>query len=234
MIGLVFPGQGSQHIGMGEFLFKEFSFVRELFELASDTIQMDFKKLLFNSSETDLSLTENTQPALLLISIVYYKILKKEVGFEAAAACGHSVGEYAALVSSGVITFEDALLAVRKRGQYMQSAVPVGDGGMMALLGLSSLQVETLCRWAAKKSGLGIIEPANFNAPGQIVISGHKKVIEWIIKNYSSEIFLDLPENEQNVRRSKFIELKVSAPFHSSLMLPAEEKLADVLPFSLR
>lgn len=219
----LFPGQGSQHPGMGKFLFDEFAKVRELFEEASDTLSLNFKKLCFEGSEAELALTENTQPCLLLVSTATYRALYDLTGFAPAAAAGHSIGEYAAVVTSGALAFSQALRAVRTRGQAMQSAVPVGAGGMLAVLGLSPEQVQKLCTYVETETGDSPLEPANFNAPGQIVISGKKALIEWLQANYKPDFF------QPETPRVKLIPLKVSAPFHCSMMKPAEEKMAQVL-----
>lgn len=219
----LFPGQGSQHPGMGRFLFDEFSSVRQLFEEASDTLHIKFRALCFDGSETDLAKTENTQPCLLLVSTAAARVLKQEFDFVPEAAAGHSVGEYAAVVQAGALSFVDAMRAVRQRGQAMQSAVPMGQGGMTAVIGLGLDQVQTLCRWGEKAAGLSPIEVANINAPGQIVISGNKQLLDWIPLHFSSEIFATPPP------RVKFIPLKVSAPFHCAMMNPAQEVMASVL-----
>lgn len=229
MWAAVFPGQGSQHIGMGQFLYNDFKEARTLFEEASDTLHLNFKKLCFEGSESDLSLTENTQPALILVSTVYYRVLSQLNELPLIATSGHSVGEYAALVAAGALKFSDALRAVRERGKLMQSAVPVGQGSMAAVMGLNPEQVKALCSWAQTQSTLGVLEPANFNAPGQIVISGSSSVLKWLQDHYSEQAFPGAP------KRLKLIPLKVSAPFHCSLMKPAEEKMGIFLnntPFS--
>ncbi|MES2963157.1 MAG: ACP S-malonyltransferase [Bdellovibrionota bacterium] len=219
----LFPGQGSQSVGMGRFLFDEFPIARQTFEEASDALKLDFKKLCFDGPESDLQLTENTQPALLLVSTATFRVINTILGVEITAGAGHSVGEYAAVVAAGSVSFSDAMRAVRARGQAMQKAVPVGQGGMVAVLGLSDNQVLKLCQWTEETSGLKPIEPANFNAPGQVVISGSQKAIEWLRANAKAEIFA--PETP----RMKLIPLAVSAPFHCSLMKPAEEEMALVL-----
>lgn len=223
MWAAIFPGQGSQHPGMGHFLFENFKIAKTRFEEASDVLHQDFKKLCFEGSEEELQLTANTQPALLLVSTVTYEVMKETAGFKPTLGAGHSVGEYAALVNSGVIPFRDAIKAVRARGEAMQSAVPVGEGGMCAVLGLKNEQVEFVCKWTEQESGFKPLEPANFNSPGQVVISGNKKAIEWLQANFKKEILTG------EVGRAKFITLKVSAPFHCSMMLPAELKMRDVL-----
>lgn len=221
MWSALFPGQGSQHPGMGKFLFDEFALAKQTFEEASDSLSIDFKKLCFEGSEADLALTENTQPCLLLVSTATFRVLENELGFKPGIVAGHSIGEYAAVVSAGSLDFSSAMKAVRERGQAMQSAVPVGQGGMTAVMGLEPKQIFELCAWAEKETGDGPVQPANLNAPGQIVISGKKSVLDWIGANYKPELF---PGS-----RAKFIPLKVSAPFHCSMMKPAEEVMARVL-----
>lgn len=223
MWAAMFPGQGSQQPGMGKFLYDEFKLARETFEEASDAVSIDFKKLCFDGSEADLALTENTQPCIVLVSIATYRVLKSLTDFHPIAAAGHSVGEYAAVCASGALKFADTMKAVRLRGGFMQSAVPVGQGGMMAVMGLNSSQVEKLCQYVASETGDSALEPANFNTPDQIVISGRSRLIDWLQSNFKPEIFLpDQP-------RTKFIKLKVSAPFHCSLMKPAEDRMSLVL-----
>jgi [acyl-carrier-protein] S-malonyltransferase len=219
----VFPGQGSQHPGMGKFLFDEFQSVKRLFEEASDTLSIDFKKLCFEGSEVDLAVTENTQPVILLVSVSAYNVLNDICDFKPLCTSGHSVGEYAALVTSQTIRFSDAIKAVRRRGQEMQKAVPLGAGAMAAVMGLTPNQVVELCKWVENETKNSPLEPANFNAPGQIVISGKKELVDWVIANFKKDIFTS------EVSRVKFIPLKVSAPFHSSLMLPAENAMRPVL-----
>lgn len=223
MWAALFPGQGSQSVGMGRFLFDNFQEAREVFEEAGDTLKIDFKKLCFEGPEADLQLTENTQPALLLVSTATYRVVQATTGVQISAGAGHSVGEYAAVVAAGAVAFSDALRAVRVRGQAMQKAVPVGKGGMVAVMGLSEPQIEFLCKWSEQQSGLNPIEPANFNAPGQVVISGSQTLIDWMKAHAKAEIFA--PETP----RLKMIPLAVSAPFHCSLMKPAEEEMRTVL-----
>nr|WP_295905511.1 ACP S-malonyltransferase [uncultured Bdellovibrio sp.] len=224
MFTLAFPGQGSQQPGMGRFLFDNFKIAQEIFEEGSEALKQDMKKLCFEGSEADLALTENTQPALLLVSTATQKVLRHDFGVKAVAAAGHSIGEYAALVAADVIRFDEAMRAVRTRGQAMQSAVPVGQGGMVAVLGLEPDQVETLCNYVVKNSGFGPLSAANFNSPGQIVISGSQKAINWLKDNFKPEvIFTEAP------KRAKLIPLTVSAPFHCEMMKPAEDKMRMVL-----
>lgn len=225
MMNLIFPGQGSQQPGMGLYLFENFKAAKDVFEEASDAINFDVKKLCFHGSESELALTENTQPALLTVSTATQKVLRSEFGVKVDSAAGHSIGEYAALVAADALRFSDAVKAVRIRGQAMQSAVPVGQGGMVALLGLEAEQAAELCAYAVKGAGLGPLSPANFNCPGQIVISGNQKTIDWLKDNFK-------PENiwgENAPRRAKMIPLTVSAPFHCEMMRPAEEKMRSVL-----
>ncbi|KYG65252.1 malonyl CoA-acyl carrier protein transacylase [Bdellovibrio bacteriovorus] len=224
MFTLAFPGQGSQQPGMGRFLFDNFKIAQETFEEGSEALKQDMKKLCFEGSEADLALTENTQPALLLVSTATQRVLRNEFNLKVSAAAGHSIGEYAALVAADVIRFDQGMRAVRTRGQAMQSAVPVGKGGMVAVLGLEPDQVETLCNYVVKNSGVGPLSPANFNSPGQIVISGSQAAINWLKDNFKPEvIFADAP------KRAKLIPLTVSAPFHCEMMKPAEDKMREVL-----
>lgn len=222
MWGFIFPGQGSQHSGMGKFLFDEFKSVRLIFEEGSETLKIDLKKLLFEASESDLALTHNTQPALLTVSHATDLVLKSEFGITPSLASGHSVGEYGALVSAEVFTYPEALQAVRLRGISMQKAVPVGQGAMAAVMGLTPEQTKVLCQWAEKETQSQPLEPANFNAPGQVVISGKKITLDWMMENFKSELVF---KPEDQIKRVKFIPLKVSAPFHCSLMKPAEEEM---------
>lgn len=223
MWAAIFPGQGSQTVGMGRFLFDEFQIAKQTFEEASDSLHLNFKELCFNGPEDQLQLTENTQPALLLVSTVAFRVIQQTLGLQVTAAAGHSIGEYAAMVTANAIKFSDALLAVRRRGQAMQKAVPVGEGAMVAVMGLTEPQVVKLCAWAEQETGLNPVEPANFNAPGQIVISGNKELCDWLRANAKPELFS--PDSV----RMKFIALNVSAPFHCRLMQPAEDEMRKVL-----
>jgi [acyl-carrier-protein] S-malonyltransferase len=223
MFAAVYPGQGSQHSGMGKFLHDEFATARRTFEEASDALHFDMRKLCLEGAESDLALTENTQPALLTVSTATYRVLGELAPLRPVAAAGHSVGEYAAVVNAGAVPFGAALKAVRRRGELMQSAVPMGVGAMAAVIALSDEQVRNLCAWAAQSLPGKTLEPANFNAPGQVVISGHKAALDWLQKNYTPDAFAGAPA------RLKLIPLKVSAPFHCSLMKPAEEAMDDFL-----
>ena len=221
--GGVFPGQGSQRIGMGKFLFDNFPTARQTFEEASDTLKIDFKKLCFEGPESDLTLTANLQPALLLVSTATTRVVQEIRPVKFKALSGHSIGEYAAVVTAGALKFTDALKAVRARGEAMQAAVPVGQGAMLAVMGLDAPVVKDLCIFVETQSGLRPVEIANDNAPGQIVISGSAKAIDWIKTNFKAEAF------NPEIKRIKFIPLNVSAPFHCSLMKPAEDRMRSVL-----
>ncbi len=223
MASLLFPGQGSQSPGMGRYLFDRFKVAQETFSEGSDALNFDLKKLCFESDEKTLALTENTQPALLCVSTATFRVLKSEINLNPEAAAGHSVGEYAALVAAGSLTFSEAIKAVRLRGQAMQSAVPVGDGGMTAVLGLDDDQVRFLCDWAVKESGFAPLSPANYNSPGQVVISGSMKALNWLKDNFKATV---LPGD---AKRAKLIPLVVSAPFHCDLMKPAEKIMRAAL-----
>ncbi len=227
MWGALFPGQGSQSVGMGKFLFEEFAAARRLFEEAGDTLKINFKKLCFEGPDSELQLTENTQPALLLVSTVTAKCTTELIPLKIAASAGHSVGEYAALVNAGVLDFASALRAVRTRGQAMQRAVPVGQGAMCAVLGLSDENARKMCALVEKQSGEKPVEPANFNCPGQVVVSGSAKAIEWMRANVSADW---VTQNlGADAGRAKLIPLSVSAPFHCSLMKPAEKEMRSNL-----
>ncbi|MBT4762149.1 MAG: ACP S-malonyltransferase [Bdellovibrionaceae bacterium] len=228
MYGFIFPGQGSQQVGMGQFLYKNFTSVKHLFEEASDTLNIDFKSLCFEDPKDQLNLTQNTQPALLLVSTAYFKVIQEIKPTNVSAFAGHSIGEYAACVNANALSFSQALSTVEKRGLWMQEAVPVGKGSMAALLGFSEEQVSDICKWAQEKSGHQPVEPANYNSPGQIVISGDAMAIDFICKNMSKEDWPYISSTEAP-RRLKAIPLKVSAPFHCSLMQPAQEKMQKLL-----
>lgn len=223
-IGILFPGQGSQAPGMGQFLYDNFSIAKECYEEASDAISLDMKKLCFEGSVEDLALTENTQPALLTTSTAMLRALKGSVSVDVNAYAGHSIGEYAAVVASGGMGFSDAVKAVRLRGQAMQEAVPVGQGGMLAIVGPQSNEIEEVCTWAKSTSGIdGVLSPANFNAPDQTVVSGNKALTDWLAENIKDYKFASEP------RRVRAIALNVSAPFHCEMMMPAQEKMKSCL-----
>jgi len=209
----IFPGQGSQYVGMGKDFSENFREAREVFQEADDVLHLSISSLCFQGPEEALKLTENTQPAVLTTSIAILRVLQAEKGVVPHLAAGHSLGEYSALVVSGALAFADAVQIVRLRGRFMQEAVPVGEGAMAAILGMERGQVEKLCEEAAQGE---VLTPANFNCPGQIVIAGHAKAIERAM---------------QRVKEGgkKAVALPVSAPFHSPLMKPAGERLGKVL-----
>lgn len=202
-IAHLFPGQGSQAVGMGRSFFERSELARELFIRADEALGYKLSQLCFEGPEDELKLTRNTQPALLVVSTIASRLL----GGEPAVAAGHSLGEYSALVAAGSLAFEDAVSLVHKRGRYMQEAVPVGEGAMAALLGTERQAV--LDGLAKVRSG--IAEVANWNSPEQIVIAGHKAAVE---------------EAVGLIKAPRSVFLPVSAPFHSSLMKSAEKKLA--------
>jgi [acyl-carrier-protein] S-malonyltransferase len=214
MVGFVFPGQGSQIPGMGRELADNFSVAREVFEEADDTLQFSLSRICFEGPEEKLKLTEFTQPAILSVSTAVLRVLETETELRPRLLAGHSLGEYSALVAGGVLTFADAVLAVRHRGLFMQEAVPVGTGSMAAVLGLENDVLEEVCREAAQNQ---IVAPANYNSPGQIVIAGHSEAVNRAI---------DIAK-EKGCRKA--VLLPVSAPFHCSLMEPAGKRLEQFL-----
>jgi [acyl-carrier-protein] S-malonyltransferase len=223
----LFPGQGSQSVGMGKFLFDNFTRAKTVFEEASDAISVNMKKLCFEADEKTLALTENTQPALLTVCTATSLVIQKDFGIKASSTAGHSIGEYSSLVLSQTMKFTDAVRAVKFRGQAMQNAVPVGQGGMTAALGLNDEQTQFLCRWAEKNSGHQPVSPANYNCDGQIVISGNLEALNWLKDNFKAEIFIE--NNLDEAKRCKLIPLSVSAPFHCEMMKPAEDQMRAFL-----
>lgn len=209
-IAFIFPGQGSQAVGMGKDLFDNFAAAREVFDEADEALGFPLAGLCFEGNDADLQLTANTQPAILATSVAAYKAMMSEGVAVPAFVAGHSLGEYSALVAAGVIDFADAIRTVRKRGTYMQEAVPVGTGAMAAILGLDVEAIELGCAEAAQGQ---VCSPANINSPTQVVIAGHSEAID-----RACEIL-----KGKGAKRA--IKLNVSAPFHCGLMMPAEERL---------
>ncbi len=206
----LFPGQGSQYVGMGKDLVDNFKEAADVFAEADDALGEKLSTLCFEGPEDQLKLTANTQPCILTVSIAALRVLQKETDITASLVAGHSLGEYSALVASGALNFADAVKIVRQRGTFMQEAVPVGLGGMAAILGMETDAVEELCRESAQGQS---IAPANYNCPGQIVISGHMEAVQ------------RAADNAEAKGAKRAIMLPVSAPFHSSLMKPAAERL---------
>ncbi|MEE8433664.1 MAG: ACP S-malonyltransferase [bacterium] len=207
-IGLIFPGQGSQQVGMGASFLEGSDEAAGMFEEASDALGYDLKSLCLEGPEEELTLTYNAQAAILTVAAIAHRLLATEVNLQPLCLAGHSVGEYAALVASGVLSLADAVRTVYQRGRLMQEATPVGVGAMAAILGMEPDAVESLCREEAQGE---VVAPANFNTPGQIVISGHDGAVKRVLARAKGKL------------------LVVSAPFHSALMAPAAEKMAAVL-----
>jgi [acyl-carrier-protein] S-malonyltransferase len=209
-IAFLFPGQGSQDVGMGKELAEDHAVARRTFEEADDALGYKLSQLCFEGPEEQLRLTEVTQPAILTASVAAWRVLQ-EKGLTPAFVAGHSLGEYAAHVAAGTLNFTDAVRTVRQRGKYMQEAVPVGVGAMAAILGMELEKVSAVCADAAQGE---VCEPANINSSEQIVISGNTAAVERAAKLAS----------ERGAKRA--IMLPVSAPFHCSLMKPAQDRLA--------
>ncbi len=213
---IYFPGQGAQQLGMLADLAIQYPIVKETFAQASQAINQDLWSLVQNGPAEELNLTYNTQPILVTASAAIWRIIQQEVGADinVVAGAGHSVGEYSALYAAGVLSLQDAVRLVKKRGELMDTAVPAGDGGMAAILGLDREKIEQVC---ADASSAGVVEPANFNAPGQIVIAGTAAGIAQAC----------LVAKEAGAKRA--LPLQVSGPFHSSLMRQAAEPFLAAL-----
>jgi len=210
-VAFIFPGQGSQTVGMGKDLYERYAIVRDTFNEADKALEFSITGLCFDGPGEELKKTANTQPAILTVSVALTRLLN-EHGIRPDIVAGHSLGEYSALVAADALDFSDAVRLVRKRGQYMQEAVPLGEGAMAAVMGLNREAIIEIC----KKISLdfGIVQPVNFNCPGQVVIAGKTAAVEKaaeLLKEAGAKRVLPLP---------------VSAPFHSSLLEPAAQKLA--------
>jgi [acyl-carrier-protein] S-malonyltransferase len=213
-IAFIFPGQGSQAVGMGKDLFDNFTAAREVFEEADQALDFPLSKMCFEGNEEDLQLTANTQPAILTTSVAAYRVMQGEGFSDPDFVAGHSLGEYSALVAAGAMSFADAVRTVRKRGTYMQEAVPIGVGAMAAILGLDAETVAEGCLEAAEGQ---VCSPANINSPSQVLIAGNSEAVD-----RACEIL-----KAKGAKRA--IKLNVSAPFHCALMMPAQERLASDL-----
>ena len=214
MIAHVFPGQGSQHVGMGKALAETFAVCRETFDEADEALGEPLSRLCFDGPSAALTLTANTQPAVLAASVAASRALAAHGGPQPALLAGHSLGEYSAHVAAGTLSFADTLRTVRRRGRYMQEAVPVGAGAMAAVLGLDADRVAQACEEAAEGE---IVSPANLNAPGQVVIAGARDAVA------------RAGDRAKALGARRVLPLPVSAPFHCGLMRPAQARLEPEL-----
>jgi len=218
-LAFVFPGQGSQKVGMGQALALAFPESKAVFEEADDALGMALSRLCFFGPEEELQLTANTQPAILAASVAALRPLVAR-GIRPERVAGHSLGEYSALVAAGALSLREALVTVRRRGTYMQEAVPVGKGAMAAILGLDLAAIEEACREAADGE---VVSPANLNSPGQVVIAGHADAVDRAVAKCKA------------AGAKRALRLPVSAPFHCALMKPAQDRLeADLRTLSFR
>ena len=210
-IAYIFPGQGSQYPGMGKNLVENFPVARRLFEEADDALHFSISRLCFEGSVEELQLTENTQPAILAVSVAVLRVIESE-GFPTPDyVAGHSLGEYSALVAAKSLSLGEAINTVRARGRYMQEAVPAGVGAMAAVMGAELKDIEAACKEAQQRQ---VCAPANINSPNQVVIAGHTEAVD-----RASELL-------KNAGAKRVVKLNVSAPFHCALMSPAQERLA--------
>ncbi len=212
-IALLFAGQGSQYIGMGKELYDYFPVCKQVFEEADESLHRKLSELIFYGRKEELDLTENTQPAIVTMSLAAYRAFA-QYGIEADMAAGLSLGEYSALTAAGVFTLSQVIPLVRKRGRFMQEAVPEGRGKMTAILGLAEDKVRAVCEEARS---YGIVEPSNFNCPGQIVIGGEIKAVD------------EAARRSMEIGAMKTVDLAVSAPFHTSMLEPAAKRLREEL-----
>ena len=214
-IAVIFPGQGSQYIGMGLDFYQNYQVAKHIFTTADNILNDSLTKVIFTGPDDELKLTVNTQPAILLTSLAIWEVVREELGLKVDYLAGHSLGEYSALAAAGSISIAEALQLVRKRGRYMEEAVPAGEGTMAAIMGMEQDELTKLC---AEVTAEGYsVELANINTPNQIVISGTKNGVEIAGER----------AKEQGARR--VIPLSVSGPFHSRLMQPAKEQLAQAV-----
>ena len=214
MRAVLFPGQGSQYVGMGSDFYKKFDLVKKIFKSADETLGFSLSSLILNGPENELKLTQNTQPAIMVVGVSIFRTLNEEFGFnlnESKFFAGHSLGEYTALVCSGSLTLESAAYLLKERGKSMQEAVPEGQGGMIAILGMN---IDEVKNELTQVSQTEVCEIANDNSNGQVVVSGKKDSINILSENLKK-------------KKKKGILLPVSAPFHSSLMKPSAEYMKD-------
>lgn len=214
-VAIIFPGQGSQYVGMGRDFYQNFSTARKIFEEADALLNYPLSKIIFEGPEEELRLTTNTQPAILTASLSIWSVLKEELGVTADYVAGHSLGEYSSLVAANSLKFTDALLLVRNRGLFMEEAVPNGEGTMAAIMGIETEKLKEICDEITEKGY--IVNMANINTPNQVVISGTVAGVELASKM----------AKEQGAKRA--IPLSVSGPFHSTLMKPAMDKLQPLI-----